>query len=131
MIKSARGAKAKADTLASLITRSAGECMKCGVSCECPNFPSSHTTGCPLTCSHIIKRRYSGTRCDLRNLQCLCYSCHYWFENWPREFSKWVTDTIGSELYGELRLKAQEVNKIDWAGEVIQLKAVFAGICDD
>lgn len=129
-VKSTKGDKGKCDTLASLIVRSAGQCMKCGVPCECLEAPRKHTRGCPLTCSHVIKRRYSGTRCDIRNLQVLCYKCHYEFENWPRLFSRWITDTIGSELYDELEAIAQRVNKVDWSAvlESLTLQAQELGI---
>ncbi len=108
-IKQMRGYKKKCDDLAGKITRSAGACMRCG-STEW------------LQTSHIIGRRYSGTRTDLRNLQCLCASCHRRFTDWPREFSRWITESIGSELYEELQRKAETVSKMDWETEYIRLK---------
>lgn len=119
-----KGAKKKCDDLFSLIIRSAGECERCGVKCRCPNFPKSHTTSCKLTTSHIVGRKYSATRTDLTNAQCLCFSCHRRFTDWPREFSHWLTDTIGTEVYDLLKQKAEAVTKMDWEVEYVRLLEV-------
>lgn len=104
--------KAACDALASKITRSIGYCLHCGT-----------TTG--LTCSHIIKRKYSATRTDLDNLQSLCFSCHWRFENFPREFSHWITESIGSDKYEELRHKAESFKgSFDWYEERQRLKKI-------
>jgi len=123
-------AKAKADTLFSLIIRSEGSCMQCGWTCTCENAPKAHTRDCKLTTSHIIGRKYSATRTLEMNAQCICYSCHRRFTDWPREFSRWITDTIGSEAYDELVRTAQTVTKVDWEAEVdrLTLKAKDLGI---
>lgn len=109
MIKRARGAKAKCDTLTSQIVRSIGHCERCG-STEW------------LQCSHIVSRRYSATRCDLDNVQCLCAKCHRYFTDWPKEFSRWITQSIGIEKYEHLKQKAETVTKVDWDLELEKLK---------
>jgi len=113
-MKQAKGAKGKADVIASKIVRSIGYCEKCGES----EYKK-------LTCSHIVGRRYSATRTDLENLQCLCYSCHYYFENWPKEFSRWITSTIGIEKYEHLKAKAETVTKMNWDMELERLKLIY------
>lgn len=127
-VKRYAGAKGKADKLYSLIIRSIGECEKCGYMCDCPNKPFTHTTGCKLTTSHIISRRYSATRTWELNGQCLCFSCHRRLTDFPREFSHWITESIGSEAYEELRERAETVTKVDWEAEAKRLKEVFKEI---
>lgn len=114
-IKKAKGAKGRADNYYGKIIRSVGYCEKCGAK-----------EG--LTTSHIIGRRYSNTRTDLRNAQCLCFSCHRRFTDWPREFSHWITETIGSELYEELRIKSELPTKVDWQDRADFLKDIYGQI---
>jgi hypothetical protein len=123
-VKRMKGAKARCDTLYSLIIRSSGECLKCGYRCPCDDAPKAHRLGCKLTTSHIIGRRYSGTRTLELNGQPLCFSCHRRFEDWPREFSHWITETIGSDNYDELVRRSQTVTKMDWDAEVERLLVV-------
>lgn len=127
-VKKAKGDKAKCDELYSLIIRSEGQCLRCGARCECPQFPKKHIRGCPLTTSHIVGRRYSATRTAEDNSQCLCFSCHYYFENWPKEFSRWITKTIGVERYEELKRQAETVTKVDWTAERERLQHVWDDI---
>ncbi len=119
-----KGAKGKCDDIFSLIIRSTGECMRCGWTCTCEKAPRSHTRACKLTTSHIIPRRYSGTRTALENAQNLCYSCHRRFTDWPREFSHWITETIGSDAYDKLKLMAETVNKMNWNDELERLRVI-------
>lgn len=111
MIVRAKGAKGKCDALFSKIIRSPGACLRCG-------FTDN------LQCAHIITRRYSATRCDLRNAWCLCASCHRRLTDWPREHSHFITQTIGSELYEELRAKAEAVTKVQWDEVYKELQAI-------
>lgn len=111
MIKSAKGYKSKADKLFSQIIRSAGHCLKCG---------STEN----LQTAHLISRLYSATRCDLRNAYCLCAKDHFYYTNWPREFSKFITEHTGSEVYEELKLKAETVTKMNWEDEYERLKRI-------
>ena len=106
-----KGAKGKADKLFSKIIRAAGKCQRCG-SKEC------------LQTAHIISRKYSATRTDTRNAWCLCARCHRRLTDWPREHSHYITDTIGSEMYDELRHKAETVTKVNWEDEYARLKQI-------
>jgi hypothetical protein len=114
-VKQAKGAKGRADRYYSLIIRSIGYCEKCG-------------TSEGLTTSHIVGRRYSATRTDLKNSQCLCFSCHRYFTDWPKEFSRWITQSIGTELYEELKQKAEAGAKINWDIEADRLKDIYKQI---
>ena len=110
-MRKAKGAKGKCDSLFSKIIRRQGYCDNCG---KREN----------LQCAHIISRRYSATRTDERNAVCLCAKCHIYYTHWPREFSKFITDRIGSELYEELKAKAEQITKMDWNEELERLKKV-------
>lgn len=107
-----KGDKGKADKLFSKIIRSRKECQRCG-----------ERDYAKLQCAHIITRKYSATRTDERNAWALCARCHRRFTDWPREHSRFITETIGSEVYDELRAKAETVTKVDWSEEYVRLKA--------
>ncbi len=108
-----KGAKGKCDVLFSKIIRRPGVCLHCGSTAN-------------LQCAHIISRLYSATRTDTRNAWCLCATCHYRFTGWPREHSHFITETIGSEVYDELKAKAETVTKMDWDAELVRLKEIYA-----
>jgi len=107
-----KGSKGKCDKLASLIVRNIGYCEDCG---------STEN----LQCSHIVSRKYSATRTDLDNLQCLCAKCHRRYTDWPKEFSRWITKSIGVEKYESLRLKANTYTKMNWDDELVRLKKIY------
>lgn len=112
-IKQARGEKGKCDKLVrQILLTQHNKCERCG---------SQEW----LQVSHIISRRYSATRCDLDNVQLLCARCHRRFTDWPREFSHWITNSIGSEKYDELSAKANQVTKMDWTAERQRLETVL------
>ena len=112
-IKQARGDKGKCDKLVrQILLTQHSKCERCG---------SEEW----LQVSHIISRRYSATRCDLDNVQLLCAKCHRRFTDWPREFSHWITQSIGSEKYDELSAKANQVTKMDWTAERQRLEAIL------
>lgn len=111
-IKKQKGLKGKCDALFSKIIRSAGVCNRCG-------------SRDWLQTAHIISRRYSNTRCDIRNAWCLCAGCHRRLTDWPREHSRYITETIGSEAYEELRAKAESFEKVDWSIEYEKLKEIW------
>lgn len=106
-----KGAKGKADKLFSKIVRIDGKCQRCGSTDN-------------LQCAHIISRKYSATRTDLLNAWCLCSRCHRRLTDWPREHSHYITETIGSAKYDELRSKAEQVTKMNWDDEYERLKEV-------
>lgn len=112
-VKRFKGAKAKADHLYSEVIRSVGECENCGKS-----------TGVQLQCAHIISRRYSATRTDLRNAFCLCAGCHRRYTDFPREFSHFITDTWAAGFYDAVYAKAQPNTKVDWEERVEFLKDI-------
>jgi len=105
------GDKGKATKLHSILIRTTGFCENCGGN----NY---------LQCAHIISRRYSGTRTDLRNAFSLCASCHRRFTDWPREFSHFITDTWAAECYDALKDKANTSVKVDWAIRLAFLKDI-------
>lgn len=110
-LKPAKGYKAKADKLYSQIIRAPGYCSGCG---SLDN----------LQCAHIVSRRFSATRTDLTNAYCLCAKCHFYYTLWPKEFSKFITEHTGTEVYEELKRKAETVTKVDWKSEYERLLEV-------
>jgi 5-methylcytosine-specific restriction endonuclease McrA len=112
-VKRYAGAKGKCDVLFSKIIRSKGYCENCGD----PDYSK-------LQCAHIISRRYSATRTDLANAWSLCWTCHRRFTDWPYEHSRFITRTIGTERYEELRQKAETPTKMDWDIELLRLREI-------
>ncbi len=113
-VSRARGAKAKADRLFSLIVRARGECRGCG------NQDYSQ-----LQTAHIISRRYSHTRTDLDNAVCACAKCHrHWTDN-PWLFGQWLDKEIGREFFDVLFERSLRRTKVDWDAEVIRLTKIW------
>ena len=113
-----RGYKKKADDLFSKIIRSKNYCDRCG-------------KGQFLQCAHIVSRRFSATRCDLRNALCLCARCHHYFTDHPVEFGRFVINKIGDELYDELQKLAHKPTKVDWKLTYEELKKIYEDLTRD
>lgn len=113
-VKRYKGAKAKCDKLFSEIVRSLGECEAAGYA---PGPCSSQ-----LQCMHIISRRFSATRTDLRNAFSGCAAHHRFYTDHPREFSRFITETWAQEYYEHVFRKAQGLGKVDWDVELERLK---------
>jgi hypothetical protein len=107
------GAPGKADTLIRRIVHSRGACEYCGA-------PGTDA-------AHIVKRRFSATRCLEENLWFLCRSCHIETEQWPLRFLHLVDETIGRARYDELVQTANAglsvPSKVFWPAEVLRLTA--------
>lgn len=110
------GPKGKATRLHSLVVRARGRCERCG-----------STSG--LQAAHIISRKFSATRTDERNAWCLCASCHRRLTDWPNEHVAFAVQTLGDDLYAELRAKALENPRpwkpADWQAECVRLQALL------
>lgn len=54
-----------------------------------------------LAAHHIIGRRYKWYRHDQTNGVCLCFHCHGWAHDHPKEFLDWLkeTDIVKYEAY--------------------------------
>jgi len=111
-VSRAKGDRGRADELFSRIVRSRGACERCG-------REATDT-------AHIIKRRYSATRCLEENAWALCRSCHRETEEFPHLFMGLVELTVGVDRYKELYSLAQAgpsmSSRLFWAGEVERLK---------
>jgi hypothetical protein len=107
------GNPGKADLLFSRIVRSRATCERCG--------------GQATDTAHIVRRRYSATRCVEDNAWALCSSCHRATEDDPAQFMLLVDRTIGPDRYGELRLQAHAgipgSSHAFWLAEVVRLTA--------
>jgi hypothetical protein len=112
-----KGDAGKADVLFSRLVRSRGRCERCDID---PTFIAFDT-------AHIVRRRYSATRCVEDNAWCLCQSCHRLVDEWPHEHAWLVERTIGMDRYKELVAQAQAGtgmnSKLFWRGERERLEA--------
>lgn len=110
-----KGNPGKADMLFSRLVRSRGRCELC-----------DGTNG-PFDTAHIVRRRYSATRCVEDNAWCLHRTCHQFVDNWPHEFMWLVEKTIGVDRYHELYRLAQAglqtSSRLFWQAEVERLVA--------
>lgn len=91
-------AKKGADRYFSQFIRSRGSCQRCG-----QRFDPSE-----LQCAHIIRRRYSRTRCEQDNAWALDAKCHLRVDTDPAAFMELVDSTIGRERYEELYALAHD-----------------------
>ncbi len=89
-----KGDAGMADILFSRIVRARGRCQRCGTS-----------TG-PFDTAHIVRRRYSATRCHETNAWCLCRGCHRTVDGDPAEFMVLVERTVTRVVYEQLRRTA-------------------------
>lgn len=108
--RSSKSLVAQADKLASLIVRAPGYCANCGVTFQ-------------LQCAHGFPRTYRNTRWDERNLWALCKACHVYFTYRPLEWTDWMKDRMGLDLYRAVRGAALSPTKIDVANVLSVLKA--------
>ena len=110
----AKGARGRADRAFSKLVRSRGSCERCGGTQN-------------LQTSHVRSRRYSATRTDLANAQCLCATCHQFFTHHPVEFTEWIYASIGYGEYERLRAKSLaggKFGKAFWEAEARRLEGL-------
>lgn len=85
----------KLDKICSEITRSIGFCVWCSMG----DYSK-------LQCAHIYSRTYKSVRWDLKNLICLCSSCHFFGHKNPTLFTEFVQSYMGEYEYKALKLRA-------------------------
>lgn len=107
-----KGDAGRADMLFSRIVRSRGICQRC------EQRQATDT-------AHIVRRRYSATRCLEENAWALCRQCHHLVDEWPNHFMWLVERTIGVDRYKELCALANEgislSSRLWWRAEVERL----------
>lgn len=113
-----KGPKGACDRAFSLLIRSVGYCESCFRTP--PNVQ--------LQCAHIISRRYSNTRADLRNAFSLCAGCHRRYTDHPLEFAKFVQRSWAASFYEEMYLKSQKTSKVDWSDVQRHLSEVLKAL---
>ena len=110
-----KGAAGLADALAGRIVRARGRCQ----------YPGCDRTD--VVWAHLIRRRYSATRCMEDAAVAACPTHHDLIDNWPDEMQKIIDATIGRERYDELRTIAHAGHPLSatlfWQSEVERLKA--------
>lgn len=115
-VKRYKGAKAKADKLFSEIIRMGGNCEALGWD----NIACSRQ----LQTMHIVTRKRSATRTDLRNAMCGCFAHHRYFTDYPRQFSHFISDTWAANYYDAVYEKSITPTKVDWEERVEFLKDI-------
>ena len=121
-MKRNKGAKGKADKLFSEVVRSIGYC-------EALDWEEIKCSS-QLQCMHIISRRYSATRCDLRNAFSGCAAHHRFFTDHPRQFSRFITTTWAQEYYDTIYQRSRDPGigrQVDWNERVTFLESIKRG----
>lgn len=83
------------------VRRRDGHCTFCG-----------RTEG-KLDANHIMSRRHTATRWDVRNGNALCFTCHRRFHDDPPWGAEEAEKHTGIELYIELGRLARQITKFD------------------
>ncbi len=106
----------KLDRECSRIVRSLGYC----VSCKKSDYSK-------LQCCHIFSRTYRNTRWDLKNLLCLCASCHFESHREPIIFAERVKEHLGEYEYNQLKIRHNAIRR--WTlSEMQELLETLKGI---
>ena|SRR3990167_932684 len=108
--------KKKATNLWSAIIRSQAICEA-----------EKYEVGCSkqLQAAHIITRKRSATRTDLRNGFLLCAAHHRYFHDFPRQFSRFITTTWAQDYYETVYQKSIVPTKVNWEERVEFLKRII------
>lgn len=110
-------AKRKLDKLWSQIIRARDKrCTFCG------------RDSCKLDANHIMSRRHTATRWDVRNGNALCFTCHRRFHDDPAYGITVIRLNIGDELYGELYAEAHTIKQFDrafYAAKLVELQKLL------
>lgn len=100
----------KLDRECSRIIRSKGFCTRCGMN----DYEK-------LQCAHIYSRDYKSLRWDLKNMVCLCASCHFWGHKNPILFAEFVKEYLGDYEYQALKERAMPTSH--W--KIFQLEELY------
>ena len=68
-----------------------------------------------LHCAHFITRRNEATRFDPDNVRSLCYGCHSYFHQHPKEHEAFMIAQLGSEFAALLERKRRVGKRNDKA----------------
>jgi hypothetical protein len=82
-----------------------------------------------LHTSHFHSRRLKSVRFDPENAEAMCFACHAYLDTHPRVYAEWKRNHLGEERFEELRLRSQEIRKVDLDG-IREAIAEFAAIWD-
>jgi len=115
-VKRQKGLKGKADALFSKIITGQGYC-------EAEGF-AGRVCSRQIQTAHIVTRGRSATRTDTRNAYALCFSHHRFFHDYPREFSRFISDTWAAEYYDAVYAKSVTPQKVDWEERIDFLKKI-------
>lgn len=105
----------EADRLFSLLIRSEGSCAArgdAGVACNGA-----------LQCAHGFSRSYRNTRWDERNAWPLCQAHHTFYTHRPIEWTIWMKDRMGENLYLIVQATALQTKAPDLEAILAELRA--------
>ena len=105
----------KADTLYSLWLRKERKYT-------CERCLKIYREGKGLQVSHFYGRRCESVRFDPENTDCLCFSCHQYFEEMPNDYREWKRVRIGEKAYKLLDFRAHQIGKRDDEKIIMWLK---------
>jgi hypothetical protein len=66
-----------------------------------------------LHCCHFISRRNEATRFDPFNTCAICYGCHSWFHQNPKEHELFMLGWLGKEEFDLLQIRRRKIVKKD------------------
>ncbi len=103
----------QADILWGKLIRAPGRCCICGSTQR-------------IQAAHGISRGYHATRLDPRNGFPLCASCHVYYTHRGLEWTAWLKEQWGEDLYSELHDRALSYARVDLKVTVESLKVRVA-----
>jgi hypothetical protein len=85
-----------------------------------------------LQCSHFHSRRLKSVRFDPENAEALCWVCHHYLDNHPREHEEWKRQRLGEERFKALMLRSQKIVNVDLTAiratfEMFAIECALAG----
>lgn len=89
----------------------------------------------PLNSHHVYSRSKRSTRWAVENGVCLCVGHHTFSSSFsahktPTEFTEWIIEKRGREWYDNLRLKANQTEKLMTFEKVEMLENLNKLICE-
>jgi len=103
----------KTDKLFSQYIRRIGKCEICGRS------------DIKLEAAHYFSRGKEATRFDVRNVKCLCFTCHKRSHEEKDYYKNWLIDKYGQAWLDKLELDSNCYKKRDDALDEIVIKAMI------
>ncbi len=89
-------------------------CQRCGAKHEVKSQG--------LHCAHFITRRNESTRFDPDNVRSICYGCHSYFHQHPKEHEKFMIAQLGETGFAALLERKRRIGKRNDKAIITQYK---------